>query len=298
MFQFLNYNFFKDEDCLTPVSTNTQDLTNTTIQNSIFDHFNQTKDISAASESSTPPTVWDYLTIMDANFNGNISAGNASDLFANVTAIKVKRRKLGEFNWITLKTIPITDPNNIAITFNDNLVCNFTEYEYAFVPITQGIEGNYISKTIEAQFNGVFICDQNTIFKFIAEPGYGNMEQVQKIGVFEPFGKQYPVVVSNGVINYKSSSFSALVATDDIDMTNRKGMVEKREQLLKYFTNHKSKIIKDWNGNCFLMLVTSSPNITFDNNYGMGKMNIGFDWREVGDVDSQADLVNTGMVSG
>lgn len=298
MFQFLNYNFCKDEDCLNPVATNADNLSDTIITNAIFDHLNVTKDVGSASESTVIPTVWDFLTIMDANFNDNISAGNAVDLFKDVTAIKVKRRKLGEFNWITLKTIPITDPNNISVAFNDNLVCNFTEYEWAFVPVVQGVEGNYISKTLEAQFNGVFICDQDTIFKFVAEPGYGNMEQVQKIGVFEPFGKQYPVVVSNGVINYKSSSFSALVATDDIDMTNRNGMVEKREQLLKYFANHKSKIIKDWNGNCWLVMVTSSPNITFDNNYGMGKMNVGFDWREVGDANNQADLVKTGMVSG
>lgn len=297
MFQFLNYNFFKDEDCLNPLATNAQDFTDTTISNAIFEHFNQTKDVTSPS-SSVIPTVWDFLTIMDANFNNNISAGNAADLFKDVTAIKIKRRKLGDFNWITLKTISITEPSMISIVFNDNLVCNFTEYEYAFVPVAQGIEGNYISKSIMAEFNGIFICDQDTIFKFIAETGYGNMEQVQKIGVFEPFGRQYPVVVTNGVINYKSSSFSALIATDDIDMTNRKSMVEKREQLLKYFTNHKSKIIKDWNGNCWLMIVTSSPNITFDNNYGMGKMNVGFDWREVGDVNSQSDLIKTGMVVG
>lgn len=297
MFQFLNYNFYKDEDCLNPLATNAQDLNNTLITNAVFEHFHQTKDVTSAS-SPTIPTVWDYLTIMDANFKNNINAGNAADLFKNVTAIKIKRRKLGEFNWITLKIIPILDPNNINIAFNDNLVCNFTDYEYAFVPIIQDVEGNYISESIMAEFNGVFICDQDTIFKFIAEPGYGNMEQVQKIGVFEPFGKQYPVVVSNGVINYKSSSFSAMVATDDIDMTNRKGMIEKREQLLKYFTNHKSKIIKDWNGNIFLAIITSSPNVTFDNKYGMGKMNIGFDWREVGDANNQNDLLNTGMVSG
>lgn len=297
MFQFLNYNFCKDEDCPNPLATNSQDFTDTTIQNAVFKHFHQTKDVTSP-QSSVIPTVWDYLTIMDANFKNNISAGNAADLFKDVTSIKIKRRKIEDFNWITLKTMPITDPSMISIAFNDNLVCNFTEYEYAFVPVVQDIEGNYISESIMAEFNGIFICDQDTIFKFIAEPGYGNMEQVQKIGVFEPFGKKYPVVVTNGVINYKSSSFSALVATDDIDMTNRKGMVEKREQLLKYFTNHKSKIIKDWNGNCWLMIITSSPNITFDNKDGMGKMNIGFDWREVGNVNSQSDLVKTGMVSG
>lgn len=126
MFQFLNYNFFKDEDCLNPLATNAQHFTDTTIKNAVFEHFHQTKDVTSPP-SSVIPTVWDYLTIMDANFKNNINAGNAADLFKDVTAIKIKRRKLGDFNWITLKTIPITDPNNIAITFNDNLVCNFTE---------------------------------------------------------------------------------------------------------------------------------------------------------------------------
>ena len=297
MFQFLNYNFCKDEDCLNPLVTSAEGLNKTTIYGkSIVDHFNQTKDISLAADSTTIPTVWDYLTIMNANFNDNINAGNAADLFSDVTSIKIKRRKVGDFNWITLKTIEITDPNNIDIVFNDNLVCNFHEYEYAFVPIIQSTEGNYISKTIGVQFNGVFICDQDTIHKFYTAQ-YGPMEQVQKIGVFEPFGRQYPVVVTNGVINYKSSSFSATITTPTIDMTDVVGMSEKRDELLEYFTNHKAKIIKDYNSNCWLVIVTGSPNITFNNNTGMSVMEVGFDWREIGNSDSQSDLINSGMVT-
>jgi len=88
----------KDRNSLTPLSTNAQNLTNTYIRGeSIVNHFNQTKNITSSSESNIIPTNWDYLTIMNADFNNNLSAGNVSDLFANITEIKIKRRKIGEF---------------------------------------------------------------------------------------------------------------------------------------------------------------------------------------------------------
>ena len=58
------------------------------------------------------------------------------------------------------------------------------EYEYAFVPIVGGIEGNYVSNTLKTKFDGVFICDADTIYRFYSGVSYGTQTKVQKIGVF------------------------------------------------------------------------------------------------------------------
>ena len=45
-------------------------------------------------------------------------------------------------------------------------------------------------------------------------------------------------------------------------------------------------------------MVTGNPQTTYLNNSGMGLMNVGFDYTEAGDSNSQDDLVSTGMING
>ncbi|MEG0900160.1 MAG: hypothetical protein RSF40_10690, partial [Oscillospiraceae bacterium] len=75
MFQFCGYNFFKDGDCLNFAPTSVENITKTKLENGIFDDFYVTSDVTSPY-STTIPTMWDFMTIMQANFNGNINAGN------------------------------------------------------------------------------------------------------------------------------------------------------------------------------------------------------------------------------
>ena len=52
--------------------------------------------------SSEEPTLWEYLTVMDANFDGTLQAGNVGYVLDNIDGIKIKRRKVNEYDWITL----------------------------------------------------------------------------------------------------------------------------------------------------------------------------------------------------
>ena len=298
MFLTIGYDFFKDENSLNVSPTNVSGMTETKIYNGIFDHLNQTSNIDF-SYNTTIPTEWDFMTLLDCNFNNNIDAGNVENSFKDVSEIKIKRRKSGTFDWLDLKTITIEDPSQINIAFNDNIALNFTEYEYALVPVIGSIEGNYISDKITTDFNGVFICDVDTIYKFYSDVSYGGLTNVQKVGVFEPFGRQYPIFVSNALINYKEGTFTSKIMVSDlqngIDIETRKSMVEKRDLLLSYFTNHKSKIIKDWNGNAWLVMVTGNPTVSFNSTLGMGIMDVSFDFKESGNATSISDLKSTGV---
>lgn len=51
------------------------------------------------------------------------------------------------------------------------------------------------------------------------------------------------------------------------------------------------------NGNEWLILVTGTPSTSYVNDYGMGVLNVGADYVQVGDAETQADLYNSGMVS-
>ena len=143
MFVLCGYDFLQDKNTLneSPISSNK--FNTVTLTNGIFDHWNVTNDVSS-EYSSEIPTAWDLLTVMNANFNGNINAWNLEYSLSEITGFKIKRRKTTEFDWITLKYIPVSELDNLSFIFNDNLAASGYEYEYAFVPVINDIEGNYI----------------------------------------------------------------------------------------------------------------------------------------------------------
>ena len=300
MIGILGYDFCCDENVLNPSPLKKSAYNTTRLTNGIFSHWYVTNDVTSPY-TSEEPTVWDYLTIMDANFNGSLSAGNIDYVMDNIDGIRIKRRKTTEYNWITLKYIPTSEfGDHLSFTMNDYLNQNGVEYEYAFVPVVEGVEGEYITNTIQSHFDGVFICDFDSIYKFYTGVSYGNMQRVQKIGVFEPLGRKYPVVVSNALLNYNSGSFSGDILNDDFFETKVLGglsTVEKREKLLDFLTNKKAKILKDWNGNYWLMVVTDSPSVDFEKDSALKLMNVTASWTEVGDPNNSSDLYNVGMLA-
>lgn len=297
MFQFVGYNFFSDGDALNTAPSNVDNITNVKLTNAIFDHFNVTRNTNTAV-STTIPTQWDYDTVMDADFNGNIEAGNVDFLIDQISAIKIKRRVQGTFNWLTLKTIPVNTVEDLTFVFNDLLNQNNVTYEYALVPIIEDVEGEYIINTVLSQFNGVFIGDAETIYKFLYEVEYGNNQRNQQIGVFQVLGKQYPVFVANGELSYESGSVTATILNEDFQKNgiDRTAITKLKDAIKDFLTNRKAKILKDFNSNEWLCIVNSNIGVTYKSSYGMGIPVINFEWTEVGDAQSQRDLYNNGIL--
>ena len=106
MFSFVGYNFVQDSNALDPSPSSVNNITNIQLQNGIYDYFHLTNNVTA-EYTSIEPLEWAYLDIINANFNGNINGGNVEFLLDYLTAIKVKRRIKGTFNWVTLKTVPV-----------------------------------------------------------------------------------------------------------------------------------------------------------------------------------------------
>lgn len=298
MFSFLGYNFVQDGNSLDIAPTSVNNVTTVQVQNGIFDHFHLTSNVTS-DYSPIKNTEWAYLDVIVANFNGNINGGNVDFLLQYLTAIKVKRRIKGTFNWVTLKTVPVKAFEDLNFAFNDYIAANNTDYEYALVPILNGAEGDYITNSITSQFKGVFICEKDSIYKFYAGVAYGTGKRVKKIGVFEPYGSKYPVIVANAKTNYYSNSISFTVLPLDYEknrIMDRYEINKLTEEILNYITNNKAKIIKDWNNSIHLVYPSSEPNITYDNNWGMGKVDISFDYVEVGDANNEKDLMEFGLV--
>ena len=298
MIGFIGYNFCSDGNSADPTPTNINNITNTRLQNGIFDHFNVTRNV-VFDYNSIIPTDWDINTIMNADFEGNASAGNVDQMAAGITSVRIKRRVKGTFDWIIIKQIPISKPEDLSFVITDNLNAYNTEYEYAFVPVMEDIEGNYIIESILSKFEGVFVCDVDTVFKFHAGIEYNNNTSNQQVGVFQPYNRKYPVVVSNSIMNYRTGSIGGWVLPNDFDDNrnpSRIAITKEKESLLKFLLNKKPKIIKDMNGNSWLVYFTGNPTMSYDNNYGQGMVKVSAEWTEVGDPNDKTDLYENGLI--
>ena len=228
-----------------------------------------------------------------------IHTASPKPIGGDVKMLKLKRRKYGDFNWVTLNSATIIPTRPYDVVWNDNLAQSGVTYEYAVVPVSSGVEGRYVTDNILAQFNGLFICSKDKIYKLYEGIAYGSGQREQKVGVFEPYGRKYPIVTSNANINYDTGSFSGLILPENYMETgkiDRKAIVERKDAILDFLTNKSAKIIKDFNTNIWLCMITGSPSVTYESSFGMGVVSIDASWVEIGDVNNSSDMYSAGFI--
>lgn len=198
------------------------------------------------------------------------------------------------------------------------------------------IEGGYtLSNVVRSVFDGVYIADNTAIQRLQAGVGYNGVTVRQNIGVIETIGSKYPVIVSNNNLNYRSGTIYADVFHDGFYSANaypvltelvnstgvylvtnngevfvvlnnvsatknrwsRTAMVSAREAMEAFLTNKSPKILKDWNGNIWLVMFTSDINLNFVNEWGMGISSFEASWTEIGNPEDQYDLQNSGLIN-
>ena len=228
-----------------------------------------------------------------------------------ITNLLVKRQDVADVSgdWLTLHSQPITQASDMDFTFIDFTNQYGKTYKYALVPLltqTQSgveveVEGGYtVSDEVQSVFDGVFIVDSTGSQKCKANVGYGNVDMNQAVGTITPIGAKYPVVITNSKNQYHNGSIYGTIVPDDYYFNgnlSRIDMVNKRDELEQFLTNKRAKIIKDWNGKIWLVMIMDNVSCTFNNNYGMGIVNFNTNWVEVGDPTNQQDLQATGLIN-
>lgn len=290
----LGYNFCSDKDSLNPTPTRNLSLNAITLSNGIFDYLGVSKDIT--TPYNTNQFQWDYNTILNAEFNGNLNAGNTEFLIDNLSAIRIKRKKNTEFNWITLKEIAINSVEDLNFIYLDGYANARETYNYALVPVYGQEEGNYITNSIYSNFNGLFVVDKENSIQLFKEWENSSKQQVQKMGQFTPFGEQYPTIIKNGKLNYKQGSVKAFTSisklpTVDIDL-ERKHL----EVINTFFSNGNAKILKDSNGNMYLIMINDDIEQIDIKSMGNALSYIQFNWIEIGNANNQRDLYNNNLI--
>ena len=228
-----------------------------------------------------------------------------------ITNLLVKRQDVDDVSggWLTLYSQPISQASDMDFTFIDFLNQYGKTYKYALVPLltqTQSgveveVEGGYtVSNEVQSVFDGVFIADSTGSQKCKANVGYGNVDMNQVVGSITPIGAKYPIIVTNSHNQYHNGSISGTIVPDDYYFNgnlSRIDMVNKRNELEQFLTNKRVKVIKDWNGNIWLVMIMGNVSCTFNNTYGMGIVDFSTNWTEVGDPTNQEDLQATGLIN-
>ena len=228
-----------------------------------------------------------------------------------ITNLLVKRQDVDDVSggWLTLYSQPISQSSDMDFTFIDFLNQYGKTYKYALVPLltqTQSgveveVEGGYtVSDEVQSVFDGVFIADSTGSQKCKANVGYGNVDMNQVVGSITPIGAKYPIIITNSQNQYHNGSISGTIVPDDYYFNgnlSRIDMVKKRNELEQFLTNKRVKVIKDWNGNIWLVMIAGNVSCTFNNNYGMGIVDFSTNWTEVGDPTNQQDLQATGLIN-
>ena len=273
-------------------------ITNVKLYNGIFDNFYISRDGTKVTTLEKP--TWDYYTTLSCDFDNNINGGNINYLLTQLNSMRVKHRKIGTYQWITLDEIPIETYEDLNFSVIDKYTPSGIPYEWAIVPVMNGnIEGNYSTNTLTPKFDGVFIIDSDNVYRLYNGVLYNGDTSVQAQGQLQPFGSKYPILVENSNVDYQMGSITGTLFNDefyDTRQIDRNKIVQLKENFDKFLKNKKFKVWKDWNGNIKLFKVSGSPTIAYNNAYGNGIVNTTFAWVEQGDVDNKQDLYELGFI--
>ena len=302
---FLGYNFLGADELTCPV-TPTLSKESTTIELSSVktDVLSVTDDITFTPTAEIDRT-WDWDTILLADFNGDSYAGNVKWVIDKLEYILIKRRIVGEYKWTTIAIKEM--PTDREITEEDynltgtDLTAESLVYEYAIVPIIDGIEGEYASITLDLRNYDLVLLDKTGIYHTPITEGYCDTTDVHPNSVIEPLHNRYPTVVRNTLTNYETIQVEGnFIPVDDNNCTYFEASDDDRTRVLyqrevkEFLTNGRTKILKNVDGQCWLVYVTTPPTDSADGTYNVRKLSFGC--TEIGSLKSESDLYYAGLL--
>lgn len=291
-------------DTLAPTlsPSDVSNITSITISNAYFDKLRVTKDTDAPLTTEIP-TTWDNDTIMNADYNGTLSAGNVDFTLEDVEGgyLLIKRHIRNKLKWITLQAYPIQTKEDLAASFIDQTAAPGVEYEYAAVPYKEGTEFGYYTSTITPDTDRLVIVDNTALWGTIVTDGFCNSQRNSPPGVIEPINSKYPTIVHNGMANYDTVSVTAgWFPTDDDGCTILVGeeysawVSRYAKEFMDFLTNKKVRLLKNVDGRMWLGYTTTLPANNARDVYWDREITFGI--TEIADVEDERALYDAGLI--
>lgn len=269
------------------------------IENGIYDDLYVTH-IDRQDKDRTPnefdvPDEWTKDTYLHAKFNGDLFSGNADFNIDNVSNIILKRRVKGTYRWLPMFEIEVDSVEDFSFIIIDPYAASETVYEYAVVPIINGLEGTYSISECKVEFDNLVIMDNEdtygTLFDIEVSQQKNNISSV-----ITPIQSKYPIYVTNALSNYFTGNISATFVRVEKknDHFYFDEVAQYRDEVLEFLNNRKIKYIKDPYGRCWIASIGNA--ISDESNGHHYSHKISFDFTEVGDFKSNEDMNKFGFL--
>lgn len=259
-----------------------------------------TKDVERPIDF-TIPTEWDFDTIMYAEFDNNAEGGNIDWTLETVSQLIIRRRPVGEYDWMTLQVKYVETVDDFEFKGYD-ITTESLEYEYAVFPALNGAEGVYASAIVDAKNTHLVIADSTGVYKTIITDGYcETVDQAPNAPIVTLYNR-YPTIIRNTNAQYEEISVTATflpvdeegecIDYDEIINNDRLRILYNRK-FKDWLSNGKTKILKNVDGQAWLVYVTTPPTDSADTVYY--DRTLTFTCTEVGNLKSEEDLYEAGL---
>ena len=271
------------------------------LNNSVVDALHIEKCTSATEEEYYEIPTFSWNTIFSANFDDNLTAGNTDWILNNIQELYVKMREKGTFDWITIQHYFINNLEDFTFSGMSFLNASGKTYEIAFVPIIKSSEGSYEGSysiyDVESKFDSLMLCDKDSVYSTLLDVGScdttRNISNVTIEGLYE----KYPYYFKTSEAEYDTGEAEACWIEYNKDKCNFdvNGQVDFVENVKKFISNGKPKLLKHYDGRNWLIAVTDKPTDTEDGHYQHRILK--FSWVEIGDAMSEKDLYDNGITN-
>lgn len=263
-----------------------------TLENAIYDETYVSVAITKPDNfDGSIPNIWTFDTRLHAVFAGDLYGGNVSFTESIVESVRIKKRtkKDNRFQTIYEKKIKTNEDFEIHIT---DYLEPVGEVEYAYVPVISGGESKYIVSSVRSSFDKYFICERDVSYPLMMDMDFSRTLN-QQVGTVETWGRQRPVIIKNGNLKYYSGDIECTFADISKCMIDWDNAWDYRNTINDFLTNGKPKVFKDFEGNIYMIAVTSSPSESHDYwNHVTTKFSV----TECGDAYATGDLYDNGFI--
>lgn len=279
------------------------------LQNGVYDDLLLSRDADKDYGKYNLDNGWQAQTAIYAAFNGDTLGGNLRYRAEQISEMRLKRRRVGTYNWITLATkhrpTPVNDETlkewekelNNWVHIDWYADGRNTEYEYAFVPIIDDAEQDMFTNKILSSFDGAVLTDGDISYHLLFDASVTSTTRTQPNSVVETMSSRYPYVIYGSDLNYEQGNFTATVLKYSFDTNDYDGDggARYRKQFVDWCTNKKPKILKLFDGRSWMANIINQPSISYSDHYD--KVAVAFDFVEIGSLESSTDLYRNGFIA-
>lgn len=296
---FLGGTFLNGDSMSVPLSpTYFDNINKVTLQNGKFDDLYIT---NATSYQLSPYITegWNLDTILWAKFDGNTSAGNVNWTLDTVKYLLVKRKKKGDFKWITLKAQKLESVDDFNMKDVDFTAQPNYDYEYAVVPIINNVEGFYnIAECNVNLKNSLMIADYNNVYVTNITNAYLNTTSQVPPSVYNTMNNQYATFVKNTDADYVQINVEAeFIPIEDCKPVDDAAYnYIYRQDIMKFLRRNNLKVLKSSDSRMWLAMVSSSVTDSVNSN-SLKIRTVSFDMTEAGAIDDEKTLYDGSFIS-